>query len=134
MGGQQQTLSERGKKFQELSASFFAQVRTDFLSTMDKDGAIMNLKEFLDKYNKIDISKIDAQSKVIYDKLILAPAKVDRLLNTAHQMLQILAEKDKLHYDQAKLLLAFSAHRLKEFAAKLEKEIPGILDEIGKIK
>ena len=126
-----ETLSEKGKKFRELSSSFFAQIRTDYLSAMDKDGVVMNLKEFLDKYNKVDVSKIDPKSKIVFEKLVLAPAKVDQLMNTAHQMLQLLAEKDKLKYDQSKILLAFSYDRLQKFVTKMEKELPGVLDEIA---
>lgn len=134
MATQQQPLSERAQKFRELSSKFFAQVRTDFLTKMDKDGAIMNLREFLDKLSKVDVSQLDAKSKVVFEKLIQEPAKVDQLMSTANNMLQILAEKEKIQYDQRKILLAFSYDRLKAFVAKLDKELPGVLDEITKMK
>ncbi len=128
-----ENLSEKGKKFRDLSSEFFGQIRTDFLSAMDKEGAVMNLRDFLEKLTKIDVSSLDAKSKIVFDKLILAPAKVDQLMSTAHQMIQMLAEKDKITYDQAKVLLAFSFSRLKGFVAKIEKELPGVLDEIAKL-
>lgn len=133
MATQQQPLSERAQKFKELSSSFFAQVRSDFLSKIDKDGAIMNLKDFLDKLSKVDVSKLDAKSKVVFEKLVYEPAKVDQLLSTANNMLHVLADKEKIQYDQAKILLAFSYDRLKAFVAKLDKELPGVIDEITKM-
>jgi hypothetical protein len=133
MATQHQPLNERAQKFKDLSAGFFAQVRSDFLSKVDKDKAVMNLKEFLDKLSKVDVSKLDEKSKVVFDKLVHEPAKSDQLLSTAHNILQVLANKEKISYDQAKVLLAVSFDRLKDFVAKLEKEIPGIIDEIKKL-
>lgn len=134
MATQQEPLSERALKFRDLSANFFARFRTDFLTAIDKEGAVMNLKEFLDKLNKVDISKVDAKSKMVFDKLLLDPSKVDQLMGTAHQMFQVLADKEKVSYDQAKILLAFAHTRLNDFVAKIEKELPGLLDEIAKMK
>ncbi len=133
MATQHQPLNERAQKFKDLSTGFFTQIRTDFLSKIDKEKAIMNLKEFLDKLSKVDVSKLDEKSKVVFEKLVHEPAKADQLLSTAHNMLQVLASKEKITYDQAKVLLAVSIDRLKEFVAKLEKEIPGIIDELKKL-
>jgi hypothetical protein len=134
MATQEEPLNERALKFRDLSANFFARFRTDFLTAIDKEGAVMNLKEFLDKLNKVDTSKVDAKSKLVFDKLLLEPSKVDQLMGTANQMFQVLAGKEKIPYDQAKILLAFAHTRLQDFVAKMDKELPGVLDEIAKMK
>jgi len=133
MTGQKELLNDRASKFRDLSASFFAQFRTDFLRAIDKEGAVMNLHEFLDKLGKVDTSKLDAKSKIVFDKLILGPAKVDPLMTTAHQMLLILTEKEKIAFNYSQTLLAFAANRLQAFVTKIDKELPGVLDEIAKM-
>lgn len=134
MTTQEQPLSERARKFQDLSSNFFARFRTDFLTAIDKEGAVMNVREFLEKLSKIDTSKVDEKSKVVFEKLLLEPSKVDQLMSTANQMIQVLADKEKISYNQAKILLAFSKDRLKAFVDKIDKELPGVLDEIAKMK
>lgn len=130
MGTNEPTLSERGKKFNELANHFFGELRTAFLSKVDKEGGIVNLKQFIEKWGHKDI-QLDPKSKFIFDKIVYEQAKADKLMSTALNMIKVLVEKEKVAYDERKLILATTHEHIKKFVETLNRELPGVLDEIA---